>query len=342
MTTRRKGGISLGSAIELEQRLPLDAKSLVRTKEEQLDPESFLYGYNGMVISNRAEQRVYMLTNQDATSEEASWKLIGPYDDSPLIERITALEQGNGGNGGQGQQEGAQVFMAEYGVTTAQELMDYLATAPVAPFIVKKGDEHHTAFFAFKRDDETVLVRTFGTNKGKYLVFQYAVTGNVWASSPWAIQEKLESGTTLKTVNGESLLGSGNIAVAPDSAYEVCVNDVGGNVVQIGTLKEGEEQYNIYQFYYRTDALANNAAKDHSFANLLADYTIKDFLDATGITNNGIFVGNGRTDNENRLIVQQFSKNNKNVKVRTYKDFSEDTALLKIQFIGTKNAEATP
>lgn len=124
--------------------------------------------------------------------------------------------------------------------------------------------------------------------------------------------------------------------IAPN--YEVCVNDVGGNVVQIGTIKEGATQYNLYQFYYRTDALANTNVKTHSFANLLADYSINDFIDATGITSNGIFIGNGRTDNDNRLIVQQFSKNNKNIQIRAYKDFSGETALVKVIFKGNKNA----
>lgn len=36
---------------------------------------------------------------------------------------------------------------------------------------------------------------------------------NVWTSRTWVAQEKLVSGTNLKTINNESLLGSGNITV---------------------------------------------------------------------------------------------------------------------------------
>lgn len=112
-----------------------------------------------------------------------------------------------------------------------------------------------------------------------------------------------------------------------------------GNVVQIGSLmRESGDEVGIFEFYYRTSALPNTTTKEFTLRPLLADYTVNDFIDATGMTQNGIFIGNGRTDNNNRLIVQQFSKNNKTVTIRTYQDFSSHTALLKIQFIGTKNA----
>ena len=94
--------------------------------------------------------------------------------------------------------------------------------------------------------------------------------------------------------------------------------------------------YGLYQFYLETGELPNTATAVYSFATLAADYTIESFIDATGVTNDGIFIGNGRTDNDNRLIVQQFSKNSKTVTIRTYKDFTGKTALLKILFYGTK------
>ena len=78
MATRRKGGLSLGNAIELEQRLPLDARTMVRTKEEMLDPESFAYGYNGMVVACREDRKLYMLIDQTNPTVEASWIVIAP------------------------------------------------------------------------------------------------------------------------------------------------------------------------------------------------------------------------------------------------------------------------
>lgn len=345
MASRRLGGLVLDTSIETTKTLPLDARDLVRTKEERLDPESFQYGYKGMLTASRDEEQVYMLIDKDNPSQEASWKLVGPYDDSELVARVAALEQGGAGTGQAGPQGG--VFVAEYRVTTAQELLDYLEAGPVAPIVVKLGDEYRSVIFIKPKGDNSVIVRFLGTLDGEYHVFDHTVTGSNWVATPYAFQRKLVSGTDIKTINGESLLGSGDIVVAanaanaanaPETNYEVCVNDVGGNVVQIGTIKEGDDEQNLYQFYYRTDSLANSAVKTHSFANLLADYSVSDFIDATGMTSDGIFVGNGRTDNDNRLVVQQFSKNNKNIQIRTYKDFSTETALIKVIFKGKKTA----
>ena len=120
--------------------------------------------------------------------------------------------------------------------------------------------------------------------------------------------------------------------------YELCNQDTGGNVIQTGSITIDGTKYGIFQFFYKTSALPNTNMQEYSFANLLADYTIKDFIDGTGMTSNGIFIGCGRTDGTNRAVIQQFSKNNKKVQIRTYQDFSQQTATIKVQFIGTKNA----
>ena len=120
--------------------------------------------------------------------------------------------------------------------------------------------------------------------------------------------------------------------------YVLSLEDVGGNVVPIGAITVDNVRYGLYEFFYKTGALpASNSTKVYSFASLLANYSILNFIDATGITSNGIFIGNGRTDNDNRVIVQQFSKNNKTITLRAYQDFTRETGTLKVQFIGKKN-----
>lgn len=123
----------------------------------------------------------------------------------------------------------------------------------------------------------------------------------------------------------------------PKPEYELCNQGVGGNVVQIGSIVIDSITYGVYEFYYKTGALPNATTKIFDLTTLLSDFTIKDFINATGITSNGVFIGSGRTDGDNRVIVQQFSKNNKNMTIRSYSDFTLQTATLKIQFIGTKN-----
>lgn len=113
---------------------------------------------------------------------------------------------------------------------------------------------------------------------------------------------------------------------------------VSGSVVQVGNFVNIDgAKYGIYEFYYRTSALpAADATKVYQLTPLLADYTVLDFVDATGVTDNGHFIGSGRTDGTNRIIVQQFSKNNKTFTMRAYGDYTQYTALVKIKFIGTK------
>lgn len=89
---RRKGSLDLDASIELSYSGPLDAKQLVRTKEEQLDPASFEYGYKGLLTVNRDEEKLYLLSDHNNPTLEESWKVIGPYDDSALDARVTALE----------------------------------------------------------------------------------------------------------------------------------------------------------------------------------------------------------------------------------------------------------
>lgn len=244
-----------------------------------------------------------------------------------------------GDKGDPGAAGDAKAFVATYNVTSAADIIAYLDSAnePFAPILVKRGSDYYTAALATRSGTDGVIVRVMGSGSGDYIIFNYTVRGTIWSSASYTFQKKLVSGTDIKTINGESLLGSGNIAVQTLPNYVQSDNDTGGTVEQIGTVEIGGTSYGLFQFLYKTDALPNATTAVYSFANLLADYTIKDFIDATGMTSNGIFIGNGRTDNNNRLIVQQFSKNNKTVTLRTYQDFSTETATLKVQFIGTKN-----
>lgn len=156
----------------------------------------------------------------------------------------------------------------------------------------------------------------------------------------------VEPGTYLKTATVPSKTNV-ETALAEKQDKHVYVVDkpegsspVSGNVVQVGDFVNRDgKKYGIFEFYYRTNALpAADTTKTFPLTPLLDDYTILDFVDATGVTGNGHFIGSGRTDGTNRIIVQQFSKNNKTFTMRAYGDYSQETALVKIKFIGTKNA----
>lgn len=78
MAKRRLGQLTLDSTIETTRNLPLDARQLVRTKEELLDPESFVgVAYKGMLVACRDDEKLYMLLDKDNPTLEESWKEIG-------------------------------------------------------------------------------------------------------------------------------------------------------------------------------------------------------------------------------------------------------------------------
>ena len=108
--------------------------------------------------------------------------------------------------------------------------------------------------------------------------------------------------------------------------------------MQLGTVSDGGTQYTLYKFLFRTDALPNNTSKVFNLSTLLDNYTIYDWTDISGFISNGHMLSSGRTDNTNNVcIIQQASKNNKQITLCTYADISEQTALLKVEFLGTKN-----
>lgn len=85
MAARRQGQLDMDLSVEMLRATPLDARQLVRTREELLDPGSFAYGYNGMIVACRDEQKLYMLTDKDNPTLAASWLEIGASKDMESI-----------------------------------------------------------------------------------------------------------------------------------------------------------------------------------------------------------------------------------------------------------------
>lgn len=108
-----------------------------------------------------------------------------------------------------------KVFVAEYNVTTAAEIRAYLDSAeePFAPILVKRGNDYYTGILATKSGSDAAIIRVIGSGSGEFFLFTYTVTNATWANSSYGLQKKLESGTNIKTINGESILGSGDLEV---------------------------------------------------------------------------------------------------------------------------------
>ena len=114
-----------------------------------------------------------------------------------------------------------KTFVAEYGVTTSQELLAYLDSTKetFAPILVKRGNTYYTAVISTPGTDK-VNISTFGTISGEGYLFNYTVTEANWSSSNIGFQTKLVSGTNIKTINNQSLLGSGNIDIQGGSGTD--------------------------------------------------------------------------------------------------------------------------
>ena len=72
---------------------------------------------------------------------------------------------------------------------------------------------------------------------------------NVWTSRIWVAQEKLISGTNIKTVNNNSLLGSGNISIEPNEIASITTTEStasgGNNTVTINTTDGTSKTFNV-------------------------------------------------------------------------------------------------
>lgn len=111
------------------------------------------------------------------------------------------------------------------------------------------------------------------------------------------------------------------------------------NPVATEYVKDGGVTYTKYRFYYRTSFLAAaDATKTFDFSTLMANYTVKEWTNVSGFTDNGHKLSSGRTDNVgNVAILQQLGRNSKQLIIRSYGDLSSHAAILQLEFYGTKN-----
>lgn len=108
-----------------------------------------------------------------------------------------------------------KVFIAVYNSTTAQDILAYMDSQkePFAPIIIKRGNDYYTSILSVKQADNKVLLRCVGSFSGSYYIFNYTVTDGSWTSNSQGLQNILQSGINVKTINEESVLGEGNIDI---------------------------------------------------------------------------------------------------------------------------------
>lgn len=154
-------------------------------------------------------------------------------------------------------------FVATYQETTAQEILEYIDQFPdrISSVIVKRGNDYYSTILAVKQGDNKVLLRCIGSASGSYYIFNYTVTDGTWASNSQGLQNLLVSGENIKTVNNQSLLGSGNIDIQG-----------GGGEVFVAYIEKPEGEVPIttdYQAVY--DAVTSGKIV------LIEDYSLREY-----------------------------------------------------------------
>lgn len=112
-------------------------------------------------------------------------------------------------------------------------------------------------------------------------------------------QDKLTSGTNIKTVNGNSLLGAGNIFIQSGMDLEVGVEK------WYGTFRENNVTYQVYTKVVKIDALQDAAgivAYDHGISG------IKQILGVYGFGTNGFVLNAPRQNAQDNIAIYQVSK----------------------------------
>lgn len=192
------------------------------------------------------------------------------------------------------------VFVATYGVTTYQELYNAMTSGKAILYRQTNGVKTYPITSCVYLD--TLNQIRFIVMNNELGGMQYTVSNtNEWSMSPTnRLQIQLISGTSIKTINNESLLGSGDISISSVTVDDT-ISDTSTNPVQNKAIKlyiderepsievQGDWHYRIYndgsfEAWYGKDKVSitiNNASGTLYRSNLM------NLVLPTNLTNQG-------------------------------------------------------
>lgn len=128
---------------------------------------------------------------------------------------------------------GGGIFIAEQNVTTAQEIIEALGTGKVIYVRLSSPSILYLVNNLKIINENTVrLICYIGKDNLEDIVLHITVESSGWSNHSIQFQNKLESGTNIKTVNGTDILGSGNVDTTPPEATETISGTVKLNPAQ--------------------------------------------------------------------------------------------------------------
>ena len=224
---RNKGTFPFAANFEVKAASPLDPRVLVEKKAELISKDTWpldgdtLYIYKGLLVSVQEESAIYMLVDPDKILETdySGWERKDgnspgevSYEDIYIIEGLTAQDietfsEGTLEINGKGLSKAIDFNKRVY----IKYSID--AGAGIIPCSAYREDVYYVSF----RVGSSLYGFDIAADS------QYIDKNSIFHID---VQEKLKSGENIKTINGESILGEGDIKTFTSAILDFTVEDV--------------------------------------------------------------------------------------------------------------------
>lgn len=107
-----------------------------------------------------------------------------------------------------------EVFVAIYDSTSYADLVAAIdENKPIVVSMTNNNNNFCVTFVTYTSGDNSVMYAIYDSSGTPTLATFTVTPSNAWSVTHTNLQEALVSGTSIKTINNESLLGSGNINI---------------------------------------------------------------------------------------------------------------------------------
>lgn len=204
-----------------------------------------------------------------------------------LSSKQDTLTEGHGINLNDGTISADEVFYATKDVTTAQELIAAFNDGKIIvlkqtiiddtyPFVVAQFSAHNASHCSLVVYNVNGMTLSNGVT-----VMKYRVNDGTWTLEMQTIQNKLVSGTNIKTINNQSVLGEGNINI-----------EGGGGDVFVATINETQANELLSAYYQNKIIVVIPSGKTSGYSMIVTG--VAPFLDnscvVTGIRQDSLFI----------------------------------------------------
>lgn len=343
---RKQEPLTFAGALEVQAQKPLDARRKLSLISDLTDAESFPYIYKGLDVFCEENDKWYTFLGGDQTDIN-NWRVEGSggggsTDWSDITNKPTDLVQDAAyqhTDNNFADADKAKVDDTYTKAQTDQKIAEGIATVDsehfhpvtVLPDVADAKENHEYILIEYEQDGVTIKSKKFylfydgayhedraaGVSLDGYATEQYVDDGLATK------QDTLVSGTNVKTVNGESLLGAGNIVAGMN--LEVGVEKWYGTYTADGVT------YQVYSKLLDIGALPSAAGVTQYPHGITG---IKQILQISGFTNDGFVMNAPRQNAQDNISIYQAQKSG-NIAVEVGKDRSSKSGF--VMLIYAKN-----